>query len=200
MPVIVLGSRGSVPIDPTFDDGGVIQLLDPDVPVIGAFHIVDQFMTITSTTVSVGITSSATLIGGAEETLSPLIVHPDAVFSVGVISTLTPFVTPNLPPVVPAPITPSTADGGPTVDDFTDSGIVVFDGAVVYFGGLSTGVTSDLDPIIPPPVNAGSSTFTQGDVVGGVSPPPDLDPIVPAGQENSMTAPIITIVNPQIVS
>ena len=184
MPVIVLGGRGAAPIDPTFDDGGVIQPLDPSMLVIGAFHIVEQLITTTGTTVIPGVTGSATFLGEAEITV-PTTTYQWSAFSTEGVQVVTTYATPNLPPADPV-ASPSTPDGGPTVSDFMDAGIVVVDPTVLDFDAFSTDTLHIVDPSIPAPVAVSSSNFTQGTVTNGTTPPPDLNPVVPNGVDGGM--------------
>ncbi len=197
MPVIVLGNRsGSLPIDPTFDDGGVIQVLDPSVEFVLAFRIIEQLITISGGEVTTNsIAGSSTFTDSTEEVNSQSIVSYFS-FSAHVVPTSTTTVTPNISASTTP--TPSAPDGGPTVSDFTDESIYVSGGSVIFSSGFSVEVVPEQDVSVIATTTAGSSTFTQGDVASGISQPPEQDGFVL--HDDGMSAPVITTSKTTVLS
>lgn len=196
MPVIILGSSGSVPIDPTFDDGGAIQLMDTTIQNAGAFHILEQLITTSGTTVATNAPAGSSTFTDNTEDVHLQSIEQHGSFSIEVITTSSTTVTPNISPSTSP--SPSPSDPGPTVGDFTDESIHISNTLVLFSGGFSVEVISVQDSSVETSSQTGSSSFTQGDVTSGTEQPPESDTSVLSG--DGMSAPNITTSSTTVLS
>ncbi len=164
MPVIILGSSGSIPIDPDFDDGGNVQ--DASTSLDQYIGIVDSpTVTNASTSVSVGIANSSTFFDNTSVPIIPgFVIMTAGGFSIDTVQTIPGVATPDI--VTSSLPTASAPTSDPTVGDFDDDGIVQNASTTVEnnIGGFITNdpVTSAATTVSS--IQAGSSTFTEGNV------------------------------------
>jgi len=200
MPVIVLGNRGSLPIDPDFDDGGIVQVANTAIDEQFGF-ISPSTINVSGTSVSIGIVGSGTFLGDLTPTSATgSVITGDGGFFTDVVQSAMTTPTPNIvaPPSVP---TPSAPDGGPTVGDFDDDGVVqvVVTSVVTTVGGFITNdPVHDVIPVTST-VQASSSAFTQGLITSGTIPAPDAGTTVDGG-DAGFSLGVETTIPGQVVS
>ena len=180
MPVIVLGGRSSLPIDPTFEDGGNIQTIGTSWEDFDAFSTNDPFGVI-GTDVITG-SGGASFNGSITSTIPGDVVIVVGGFTIDVLPIIGTIPTPN---IVPPPAAPgvSPVGGMPTVGDFDDDSVIQNMGTSVVTiadGFFQPSTVTTVDPTVSS-VQAGSNSFTSGTVTSGTTPATEIDATVGTG-------------------
>lgn len=177
MPVIVLGGRSSLPIDPTFDDGGNIQTIGSLLEDSDGFST-SAPNSVVGTSVITG-SGGASFNGSITSTIPTDIVDVAGGFTIDVVQVIGATPTPN---IVPPPAAPgvSPPGGSPTTGDFDDDGVIQNMGTsvVAIAGGFINPASEHVVGTLVSSVPVGSDAFTNGTVTNGTTPATNIDPIL----------------------